>query len=68
VIFILPEDYIEFEERETYGLTQQLRNVFLFHDKYRLAPQEVAYIMNLSVKETLDILGSAREGVLNQQK
>lgn len=65
---VLPDDYLEFEERETYNLPEQARIVFLLQDKYRLAPQEVAYIMNLSVKETLDTLGSAREEVLNQQK
>ncbi|MBW2065193.1 MAG: hypothetical protein JRJ03_09695 [Deltaproteobacteria bacterium] len=57
---VSPEDVVEFEEEETYDLSPRSRKVLLLHEQDRLPPQEVAYIMNLSVKETLDTMGSAR--------
>ncbi|MBW1998176.1 MAG: hypothetical protein JRJ29_09460 [Deltaproteobacteria bacterium] len=60
---ILPEEAVEFEEEEIYDLPPRSRKVLLLHERDRLPPQEVAYVMNLSVKETLDALGSAREEV-----
>ena len=65
---VSPYEHVEFEERETYNLPKRSRQVFLYHDKDRLAPQEVAYILSLTVKETLDILGSARKEIVKPRE
>jgi len=62
------DETVEFQEEETYDLPPKSRHVLLLHEEDRPAPQEVAYVMNLSVKEALDNLGSAREEVQRKKK